>query len=519
MNEQEFKETIRKEFGAARSTPEIDLHLKAAYASLKTESRPMPGRTCRMAKVLGWCGGGLAAAFLLLVGVNAINPALAESLPLVGNVFQSVNRHSAQQVNPEVQKLAVTVEDITAEVPAGGDGETAMRAALQEYYYDGEYVYAGTLIECDSQADALTVVPGDTMNVTINGEEQILWGENGRENRAGFEPMFGNLFWYRDGAGCYMGTLVFRVPEKFRTGEPLEIGFSLKGICDLNKGAVVNSTPFSLSFTAEQNEAKRMSVLTDGVEVNGIKLVSAAATPGGTEVVVEYPDTYRNPSRGARLLDGRQIGGGAGTKVDLGNGTIRMTAIFYGRTDGLNQPVVYTVYGKNGDADVLAEFTLDFESRTAMATQHYSDPESPHFFGKDNSAHGGPEYACGEERLYELKEGFLLARVFVAENKGTTLEFATPEDYREVRAELYQDGELAGSTVSNQDWQSFYPNYIYWDYEGEKDKNVVLTDLNEYFLHIGCSDFMDGDELEIRLLDNVTGEVLVSQKIVLEALS
>ena len=92
MKEDEFTLQELREELELRAVPEkVEEKLKALYAELPDELPVRGGGARSLLKVLGTVTGTAAAAFLLLFGLNTVNPALAESLPGLGNLFRNLN--------------------------------------------------------------------------------------------------------------------------------------------------------------------------------------------------------------------------------------------------------------------------------------------------------------------------------------------------------------------------------------------------------------------------------------------
>ena len=80
----------------------------------------------------------VAAAFVLLCGVNAVNPAFAESLPLVGEAFRLYNGERKLGVGSYVG----TYDEIElVNAPAEEENAQGMGLTLNEAYSDGEFIH------------------------------------------------------------------------------------------------------------------------------------------------------------------------------------------------------------------------------------------------------------------------------------------------------------------------------------------------------------------------------------------
>lgn len=87
MNEREnLKQAIYAVYGAECSTKEIDKRLKETYESLGEMSKGR--RIGRIFTAAATAVGGLAASFLLLLGIGFANPAFAAQLPIMGSIIE-----------------------------------------------------------------------------------------------------------------------------------------------------------------------------------------------------------------------------------------------------------------------------------------------------------------------------------------------------------------------------------------------------------------------------------------------
>lgn len=392
----------------------------------------------------------LAAAFVLLLGVNGLNPALAESLPLIGGIFRQINNTQGwlnlDATQSEVQRYAVPVEGVEVQVPAGEPTEKPMTMAVKEVYYDGEFLYAGLTMEIDSDAELYTFLhPG--YDILINGDGMMGYNEQGGRgyDTDGFALMSGSGDWQRGENGTYISQLAMRVPERYHESEQLNITLQFDGIAIEQEGPVsyANSTPFDLSFTAERNGVQRKRI-EGGLEVNGVKLISAAATPAGTVYTVDFSDRYVHPgnlgstaAHGPQFEDGCALGGMAGRVVPkmLENGMTRETCVFGGLQEKEDRKVVYTVYDKNGSHDYEAVFILDFQNGTAEIGT------------ADDVVEFTPSsYVCPKEELEKFSGRHKLSYVCHRYTGNELAIFVDTKDTspRPVGVEIWQEGELIG---------------------------------------------------------------------------
>lgn len=522
-NRQELDwERLEQELELAQVPAAVDRRLRQVYAELPQELPGKPARGSRKAvRTFATAASALAAAFLLVFGVNAVNPALAEELPLIGGIFQRINGsapYRASYQNEEAAQAhivenAQAVEADAAVVPAGGLLEKPLRVKVEEAYFDGRYVYAGLSMEADSGEEMLlNYYDEKSMDILINGESQ--WSEESGlvRNGEGFAYLGLNIggSWVRESQGVYLAQQSFRVPEKFRGAESLDITLRFSKVIKENGGAL-NSTPFQLDFTVENTGEQVRAMDGNGLESNGIKLVSAVATPVGTEFTLEYPDGF-SPDTGAQFENGQQLGALADTdRESLENGGFRYTRVFSGLKEDEARKVVYYVYDKSGSYDgCAAVFLLDFANGTAeLGTE------------EDIVEYHDVMYHCGWENLEGFTGTHKIALASLKESGNNLVLFLATTDSspRELRVEVAQDGEtICSGTVSRENQNNFH-GYVYWEENPEAEGETVEYDtgMNCYrWAALGMEALDPAREAEFTVTDSATGQVLDRETILLD---
>lgn len=135
MKNNRQEETIRAYF-AREQVPE-QVHQKLTETFLLLEERPVKKRR-PVWKGVAVSFSTVAAAFVLLCGVNAVNPAFAESLPLVGEAFRLYNGERKLGVGSYVG----TYDEIElVNAPAEEENAQGMGLTLNEAYSDGEFIH------------------------------------------------------------------------------------------------------------------------------------------------------------------------------------------------------------------------------------------------------------------------------------------------------------------------------------------------------------------------------------------
>ena len=135
MKNNRQEETIRAYF-AREQVPE-QVHQKLTETFRLLEERPVKKRR-PVWKGVAVSFSTVAAAFVLLCGVNAVNPAFAESLPLVGEAFRLYNGERKLGVGSYVG----TYDEIElVNAPAEEENAQGMSLTLNEAYSDGEFIH------------------------------------------------------------------------------------------------------------------------------------------------------------------------------------------------------------------------------------------------------------------------------------------------------------------------------------------------------------------------------------------
>ena len=260
----------------------VNRKLRQVYAELPEE---VPHKSRWREPLLKAAGVFAALAIVCggLLGLNAANPALAESIPGLGSLFALMNDHTMHPMGSHVGTYVDHVEelDLTADAPA----DTDYSLTLDEAFCDGSYVYLTLRVAgpeeaeqyeslnllCDGKSDFRLLVDGAEAELFTIGSQTLADGaeaialvhrlaapvENGQEVSARLEV--GSLY------GVY--------PEDSKSGgwqyDSLEVGFS---------------ADFTVTADTSQNRSQELSA-----EDNGVKLYGIKTTPGYLLVDMEIP--------------------------------------------------------------------------------------------------------------------------------------------------------------------------------------------------------------------------------------
>lgn len=505
-----WEEIAIKESLELPAVPEvISERLRQVYAELPERLPEKRRRPVQAFKAAAAAVSGLAAAFLLLFGLNGLNPALAESLPLIGGIFQQLNQSQGwvnlTETQLSVEQYAEPMEGVEAQVPANGLLEKPMKVTVREAYFDGEFLYAGLSMEINTRDDRLFSRRTLGYDILLDGVSQLEYDEEAGDilGAQGFVLM-GDQTWQPSGGGEYLSQVSFRVPEQYRDLEQLDVTLQYSGIYAFPNAFELerNSSPFTLSFTAKKNTAQ-VKRIEGGVERNGVRLVSAAASPAGTVYTLDIPPEYVNPSNGAIFEDGCAVGAlGEASPQTTEEGLTRVTKVFGGLREAETRKIVYSVFDKNNTDEFVAVFLLDFEAGIAeLGTEEDIKRFTP------------AAYYCGEEEIRSFPGDYKISLASHKEGGNYLLLFVETKDEhpKTARLEVWQEGSLLGSRVEEQD-KRFYDGHQYGNGAGD----TVKTETNRYVFGIVGMEVLDSAKpVTIKLYDISSNELMMEETITL----
>ena len=279
----EQAEELRRALDLTQVPDAVNRKLRQVYAELPEE---VPHKSRWREPLLKAAGVFAALAVVCggLLGLNAANPALAESIPGLGSLFALMNDHTMHPMGSHLGTYVDNVEelDLAADAPA----DTEYSLTLDEAFCDGSYVYLTLRVAgpeeaeqyeslnlmCDGKSDFRLLVDGAEAELFTLGEQTQADGteafalvhelaspvENGQEVSARLEV--GSLY------GLYP-------QDDSKSGgwqyDTLEVGFT---------------ADFTVTADTSQNRSEELSV-----EDNGVKLYGIKTTPGYLLVDMEIP--------------------------------------------------------------------------------------------------------------------------------------------------------------------------------------------------------------------------------------
>lgn len=353
------------------------------------ERRRKNRRTARRPAAWGRALAGAAACICLLAGVNSVNPALAEGLPLLGDVFAYINSldkaplqsdqmdEVARQAQVQAQNAPESLpEDAPKVMAAQQDGDAGTGDALhpenytltlRQIYCDELYLRVGLVLtaEDDSLAgfDAVTIDPPLLDETATEAEANALYGGvtlNGQPVSCDMLPRFS-----KQDDHTFVCELDYDLAGYTGNTQDMQAEITLSdlvGVVYSGEGEP-QQTPlngiYALSFTVSANETlTRMGTFSAGSQ-NGITLQSVAATPGETCVTysVAPQENGVSPALQVFTADGASLEPAKELRTEEG-GTSVFRAYLDAAPEGAAELTVRFVDKNREDLPLLAEWTV-----------------------------------------------------------------------------------------------------------------------------------------------------------------
>lgn len=329
-----------------------------------------------------WCKvlASGAACVVLLAGLNGINPALAEDLPLLGDVFAYINALpkgylQSEQLSDYAQSVQVTAssEDANAQsdaVPENAAQKTTAEApytmTLSQVYCDELYLRVGLIFTArdDSLAafDAVTLNPPVLWEDTPEAEANTLYGGvtlNGESVSGDLVPCF-----RKQDDHTFVCEMDYNLQNYAGNKQDMQASLTLTNLVGVTEGSeekVPLDGSYSLHFTVSADGTLTRKGQIEGGEQNGLCPVSLTVTPG--ETCLQYEATSlpeeTNPYPQIFLADGTTLEWVRGTTdTDEENGGTVWTYSFDAVPEGTAQLQVRVVDKNSENLTTLAEWTV-----------------------------------------------------------------------------------------------------------------------------------------------------------------
>ena len=383
---------LRRELDIAAVPLVIDNKLRQVYAELpeelpksKTWLRPLKKAAGVFAALAIVCGG--------LLGLNAANPAFAESIPGLGSLFALMNDHTMHPMGSHVGTYEGSVEELDLAATAPADTDYGL--TLDEAFCDGNYVYLTLQLTGPEEAEQydhyVMYLPNEEgTRLTVNGQETELFTTGGQTLPD----------------GDYAFALVYELAAPAQDGEELSAALTVPGLygvysVDESKSKDWRYDQVGGEFTADftvtadtsQNQSQELSA-----EDNGVKLYGIETTPGYLLVDMEIPFWGRSgdatlsggPILGCAQLftqDGQELNHNSLlNNYDFVNetdaGSVRGTWAFDGPPEQTNTVILRitdrspdSAYAADMDRErvVFAEFAINWKTGEAHPSDTYLD--------------------------------------------------------------------------------------------------------------------------------------------------
>lgn len=326
--------------------------------------------------------GALAASFVFAVAVllslNAAFPAFAESLPLVGPVFQRLNALGSH---------ASTYEGLVRTVGASGENDQ-YKVTVTEAYCDGEYIFFTMRLDA-KEPRLLKMASFETAETQDNPGWSIeIDGESSGLN-------YTLLSFSRKGYYFESEPVRIKLPRRAGNGETLAVSAKIGSLAGHTPeamdgaGQIVSNEPVFLHFELTADTSRSLEAQASSPAVDGLTLTSWSSSPSKFTVTLSYPyfDAAGVNAR-ARTEDGTDLGYDLRESGDFSDGeyapgdTAVQQCSFAGPPEGTKRVIVTVCNERPGEQpdpqSVFGEFTIDLETGEVKATTNYLDEGFQH---------------------------------------------------------------------------------------------------------------------------------------------
>lgn len=376
-NNRQLREEICSYFEEEPVPPVIHDRLVSTCHNL--EPRPRDKKTFRPVwKKIAVSCGTLAAAFVLLCGVNAANPVFAESIPLIGKAFQLYNEYKTT-----VGTYIGTYEEVAqVNSQAKSDNTQGLFLTLNESYSDGKYVHLTFSMEGASSQilDDLYYLSG-RVNATADGQP--------------LEETFVSLY---PEENSLLGVVSLPLKEDAADGTTIQLSYQVTDLTRIySNGGDWEKVPGSFEGQVTVAVDTSHNQTLDQLERNGtIQINWVEATPSYTKIGYTIPfwgfSSYTMAFPRLYLEDGTEITYNLNLsqvpdpdEISRDAEVITGTACFDGLPNGTEKVILrflekdldkYTIQANansGNPAGVLAESTINLTTGEAVPSNTYLD--------------------------------------------------------------------------------------------------------------------------------------------------
>lgn len=268
--------------------PAFDREAEGLVEVVPFEVKPMH-RAVR--GLLGACGA-IAAAMVVLMGLNTVNPEFTESLPGLGGLFAQVNGKNPMGQNLDTYDDLEQVSQVAlAEVDSG------YKLTVDEAFCDGEYVYFTLEVECPEEAAKYTMLSFYTQDRVEASEAQPDFQDvkvtlDGKPADVQFEGMTGSPG--EGKVGIALSVPLAAIGETAESGQKLQVGLSVDALQAYTETEDGYGTPdyipvgFNTEFEVTVNTTHNHINVGEGQD-NGVSVKEVESTPGYIKIKIESP--------------------------------------------------------------------------------------------------------------------------------------------------------------------------------------------------------------------------------------
>ena len=279
------------------------VHVESGEAPRKKSVHRAKSAKRRRVPIWGRALAGVAACMAVLCGVNTVNPALAEGLPFVGDVFSFLNQHDSKnqlksdRLSGYAQQAAVpAVPESQSET---GESSTASpyTLTLNQVYCDGLYLRIGLTLTAPDGNDSLAGYDWLAQNPGGEGWIEICQAQADGTllaNGQALYPQNGFVFEKVDGH-TYAAAMDYDLADYNGDTAAIDCQLTVAGLTGVQNAYDADGSylrtrldgRWKLNFTVSSDDmANRIGTVSEP-EVNGYTLSSVIAAPGETRVTVQ----------------------------------------------------------------------------------------------------------------------------------------------------------------------------------------------------------------------------------------
>lgn len=512
MKDAAFLEQLQQELPRRNLTPKAMQRFEDTYRMLGVQ-KEAPARRRRHKEL--WVTATAACLCCgMLFGVNAAFPAFAESLPGVGQFFETLNGDfTAARVQKTTHGANLdTYGPQEVEVSAVAQDGSA-RMEVNQAFCDGENLSftLDVALPAEQSADFAYICTRDYAAVTVNGEEL---------------PPVTVTALSPTGDGHFSGMISCALETPLEDGETAQVEFSLPDLSGYprtndyeTKGDLVDfpGTRFQTSFSVTVDTSNNVSGAVEGEAVDGAQVLSIDSTPTQTLITMELPEYYVSPK--LYTMDGLEVKFNLAESIDKGEfdptSDLRSSTstLYFDGVPAGNDQIVLRLYPDDLEESVRAEFTIDLTTQTATPSTTYDDGG---LLDLDGPFHYYSISWAGEDEPFTTQntQMELGSLTFTRSENWFRIYVATPDEYREVEASIYTaDGTLLGTTISTKDVPDGMGNGFF-------DEDVYFWSAREnpvrsYDLYIPSETYLPAwnEAFTVVVTDTATGEELIHQTV------